>query len=338
MDLNTAWFALIGILFAGYAVLDGFDLGVGVLHFFSRDEHERRVSVNAIGPVWDANEVWLLGGGAALFAAFPAVYAAVFSGFYLAFMLLLLALIARAVALEFRGKVDHPGWRKAWDLAFSLGSLLPAVLLGVAAGNILRGLPVTAEGTFRVALPGLLNPYAILFGLLTLALFVTHGAAYLALKTEGDLRDRMGRWLLRGWIASAALGALVAIATIFVSPSLFQGRLGSPFFWIAALVLLAAVAGVPLSARAGRYGRAFLASGATIVMIVVLAGSGLFPRMVPSTLDPAHSLTAYNAASSPRTMTAMLVIAALGLPLVIAYTAWIYRVFRGKVVLTEDSY
>ncbi len=221
MDLNTIWFLLVGVLIAGYAILDGFDLGAGVLHLFTRDERERRVMMNAIGPVWDGNEVWLLTGGGALFAAFPPVYASVFSGFYLAFMLLLVALIFRAVSFEFRSKVTAAGWRRGWDVAFGVGSALPALLFGVAVGNVLRGLDMDASGV-TTTLPGLLNPFALLIGLLGLAMFVLHGASYLGLKTEGALQERMRRVASASWVALIALYAVSTAAAYAVAPYLFE--------------------------------------------------------------------------------------------------------------------
>jgi cytochrome d ubiquinol oxidase subunit II len=335
MDLNTAWFLLVGLLLAGYAVLDGFDLGVGALHPFHREERDRRAALNAIGPVWDANEVWLLAGGAAMFAAFPTVYAAVFSGFYLALMLLLFALIFRAVSLEFRGKVDHPAWRKAWDAAFFFGSLLPAVLLGTAFGNVLRGLPLAPDGTFRVTLLDLLNPYSVLIGVLTLAGFVMHGAAFLAVKTEGPLQDRASGWILRAWGAFVFLYIVAAIATGYAAPSLFRGRMGSPLFWVLLGLTAFKMASIPMAVRRRKFNGVLFCSSAVIVLTIGLAAFGLFPRLVPSTLDPADSLTVYNASSSPASLKAMMVMAALGLPLVIGATAYIYRVFKGKTAADE---
>ncbi|MBU0717142.1 MAG: cytochrome d ubiquinol oxidase subunit II [Planctomycetes bacterium] len=338
MDLNTTWFLLIWVLLAGYAILDGFDLGVGVLHLFARDEGERRVHVGAIGPFWDGNEVWLLTGGGALFAAFPIVYATVFSSFYLALMLLLLAMIFRAVSLEFRHQVDVPGWQRVWDWAFGLGSLIPAILFGVAIGNILRGIPIEADGTANVPFLSLLNPYALLIGVLSLALFTMHGAAFLAVKTEGDLQQRMIRWTVRAWVVFVGLYLVATIATVFVSPFLFEGALGNPLLWIFFVLLLAAIIYVPIANRAGRFFRAFLASSVTIASMIGLAAVSLFPRLAPSSIDLANSLTAYNASSTPRTLTVMLVIALIGMPIVIAYTTYIYRAFAGKVVIAEESY
>jgi cytochrome d ubiquinol oxidase subunit II len=337
MDLNTIWFLLVGVLIAGYAVLDGFDLGTGVLHLLTRDERERRVMMNAVGPVWDGNEVWLLTGGGALFAAFPPVYATVFSGFYLAFMLLLVALILRAVSFEFRGKVASPTWRRWWDVAFGVGSLVPALLYGVAVGNVLRGLAMDATGV-STTLVGLLNPFALLIGALGLVMFVLHGATWLGLKTEGALQERMRRWAAAGWVAFIALYALSTVASYAVAPWLFARWFANPLTWVFFALLLASAVAGPAAVRSGRFGRAFLASAAATVSVIALAAVGLYPRLVPARPDLAASLTIYNAASTPRTLTTMLVIALVGMPFVILYTALIYRAFRGKTVLTPESY
>jgi cytochrome d ubiquinol oxidase subunit II len=338
MDLALIWFLLIGVLLTGYALLDGFDLGVGILHLFTRDEKEKRIGLNAVGPVWDGNEVWLLTGGGALFAAFPVVYATVFSGFYLAFMLLLLALIVRAVAIEFRHHVESPRWRRFWDRGFVFGSLVPALLYGVAVGNILRGLPITAEGNLRVGLLGLLNPYSLLIGLLGLVMFIMHGGAYLALKTDGRLQERAARWGTGAWLLFVILYVVATVSTVTTSGYLFAGKLGNPLLWIFFLLLVVGIVRYPAAVRHRRYGRAFLASASCIAGLIGLAGVSLFPRLVPSSLDPAYSLTIHNASSTERTLLVMLIIALIGMPLVIAYSIWIYRTFRGKVVLTKDSY
>jgi len=338
MDLNTAWFLLIGVLLAGYAVLDGFDLGVGVLHLAARDEHERRVHMAAIGPVWDGNEVWLLAGGGALFAAFPVVYAEVASGFYLAFMLLLAALIFRAVSLEFRHQVDGPGWRRAWDLAFALGSLVAAVLFGVALGNVARGLPLAGDGAVQVPFLSLLNPYALLVGVFTLVLFTMHGAAFLAVRSEGALRERMRRWTVALWMATVVLYIAVTAATVFVAPFLFEGILVRTWFWPLLAVLLGSMVCVPVAHRAGRVVGTFLASAAMIASMVGLVGGGLYPRLVPSRVDLACSLTIYNASSTPRTLWVMLVIALVGMPLVLGYTSFIYTIFLKRPVASDEGY
>jgi len=338
MDLNTLWFGLVGILLIGYAILDGFDFGVGILHLFAREEQQRRLYINAIAPVWDGNEVWLLTGGGALFAAFPAVYATVFSGFYIAMMLLLLALIFRAVAMEFRGKVDSPRWRRAWDWAFGLGSLLPALLLGVAFGNILQGVPLDRGAVWAGSFLGLLRPYPLLIGLLGLTVFTMHGALYLTMKTEGSLRQRLVRIASRLWTVVIALTILATVATFLAAPFHFAGMSESIGFWALLALTILALMAIPAYLTASRYGRAFLASCVTIAGMMGLSVLTLYPRLVPSSIDLEYSLTIYNASSSPTTLVTMLVIALIGMPLVLGYTIVIYRVFKGKVVLTPDSY
>ncbi len=331
MDLNTIWFLLVGVLFAGYAVLDGFDLGVGALSLFARSGEERDLHVAAIAPVWDGNEVWLLTGGGALFAAFPVVYATVFSGFYLALMLLLVALIARAVSLEFRGLVASPAWTKAWDWAFGLGSLLPAILFGVAFGNVLRGVPIgPAPGyAWQGSFLGLLNPYAVLIGLVSCAFFIMHGAIYLRMKTGGELADRMGKIALGAFAAFLALYAAATAATIVVSPFLFQ-KTSNPLFWILTALLVASIAATPLFTRAGRTGLAFVSSSAVVVLMIMVAALSAYPTLVPSSAALEDSLTIYNASSTPLTLATMLVIALVGVPLMLGYTTFVYRVFKGK--------
>lgn len=338
MDLNLIWFLLFGVLITGYAILDGFDLGVGVLHLFTTDETERRHNINAIGPVWDGNEVWLLTAGGALFAAFPPVYATAFSGLYLALMLLLAALIARAVSMEFRGKVAATQWRRTWDWAFGLGSLLPALLYGVAVGNVLLGLPIDQSGEFVGTFLGLLTPFALLVGLLTLTMFTMHGAIYLLLKVSGPHHDRMQNWASRAWTVFVVLYVIATLSTFFVSPYLFEGTLRNPLFWVFFVLFLSALIYTPIAIKGPRPRNAFLASSATIAGLIGLTATSMFPKLLPSSINLSYSLTAYNASSTPNTLTAMLVIALIGMPLVICYTFLIYRAFKGKVVLTEDSY
>ena len=338
MDLNTTWFLLVGVLLIGYAILDGFDLGVGVLHLFTSGEDRRRININSIGPVWDGNEVWLLTGGGALFAAFPIVYATVFSAFYLALMLLLLALILRAVSFEFRGKMESAAWRSVCDWAFGVGSLLPAILFGVAFGNILRGIPIDASGVFRGSFLGLLNPSSIVVGLLTLVVFVMHASIYLTMKTAGEHRAWVVRWVVPSWIAFVVLYLLTTIATFFDAAFLFQNLLTNPLFWILILMLFGSTAFVPFAMKGGKYFRAFVASSLLIASAIGLAAVSLFPRLVPSDIDLSYSLTIYNASSSQGTLGAMLIIALIGMPIVIGYTIFIYRVFRGRVELSKESY
>ncbi len=338
IDLNTIWFLLIGVLITGYAILDGFDLGVGVLHLFAKDDEKRRIHINAIGPVWGGNEVWLIAGGGALFAAFPAVYATAFSSLYLALILLLVALIFRAVSFEFHGAVDSPAWRRFWDWAFGLGSVLPALLFGVAVGNILRGLPIDGAGRFTGSFLGLLNPYALLVGALSLVLCTMHGAIYLTVKMEGDLFERARTYASRTWIVFIVLYVLATIYTVFEAPYLFDGIFGRPAFWILLPLLLVSLIMIPAAVRSTRPGRAFLASAVAIASAIGLTAVSLVPKLIPSGTDLAYSLTISNASSTPKTHTVMLVIALIGMPLVVLYTVYIYRVFGGKVVLTEENH
>jgi cytochrome bd ubiquinol oxidase subunit II len=341
MDLNflqVTWFLLLGVLLYGYAILDGFDLGIGVLHLFAKNEQERRLHMNAIGPVWDGNEVWLLTGGGAMFAAFPAVYATVFSGFYLAMMLVLLGLIFRAVSLEFRHQVENRTWKRVWDIAFGLGSLLPALLFGVALGNVMRGIPITAEGEFAGTFLGLLNPYSLLIGLTGLAYFILHGANWLGLKTEGELAARMSRVAKIAWFLTVALFVAATIATPFAAPHLIDGAFSNPVTYLALAIFAAAALYLPLPLRKHEFGKAFVGSALLMAAMFGLVGIGLYPNLVPSSIDLAYSLTVHNASATGRSLTAMLIIALLGMPVVIGYTIFIYRKFTGKVVLDESSY
>ena len=341
IDLNITWFLLIGILIIGYAILDGFDLGVGVIQLFTKDENEKRVNINAIGPVWDGNEVWLLTGGGALFAAFPAVYATVFSGFYLAFMLLLTALIFRAVSFEFRKYSNDPKNKKLWDLAFGLGSLLPSILYGVAIGNILRGLPiqlVNGKIISSITFLGLLNPYSILIGVLSLVMFTMHGAVYMTMKSSGNQQENMVGLINKLWIAFVVLYLAATLATFFSAPYLFNSILGNPLFWVLIVLLFVAIIYIPVGLKSKKFGLTFLSSSVMIAAMILLMALSLFPRLVPSNINLDYSLTIYNASSTPRTLTTMLIIALIGMPFVVGYSIFIYRVFKGKVVINHDSY
>lgn len=337
MTLNAIWFILIFVLLAGYAVLDGFDLGVGVMVLLSREERERRFFINAIAPVWDGNEVWLLTGGGALFAAFPPVYATVFSGFYLALMLVLACLIFRAVSMEFRGKLGHSLWRRVWDIIFGVSSLLLAVLFGVAFGNVLRGVPIAADGSYAGSFLGLLNGFALIVGLLGLAIFTMHGAIYLGGK-HASSQVRLAKFAQIGWIVTVILFVGATAGALHWAPSLIAPALSNPVTWLGSVLLIAATLTVPIALGARRFRTAFVASSSMIGAMMALAAVGLFPRLLPSQNDPARALTIYNSSSSHLTLWTMLVIALLGMPLVIAYTAVIHRIFRGKVIITPDSY
>ena len=324
MELTTIWFALIAILWIGYLVLEGFDFGVGILlPVLGRTERERRVVINTIGPVWDGNEVWLLVAGGATFAAFPEWYATLFSGFYLPLFLILVALIVRGVAFEFRGKRPEPSWRARWDAAIFVGSLVPAILWGTALANIVGGTPIDANREFTGNLLTLLNPYGLLGGLTTLALFVTHGATFLALKTTGDVRVRANRIAGRAGLVAAVL------AIVFLAWTL-QTRGDLPSALLSGAAALALV-GALVANRLGREGWAFTGSAVTIGLAVAALFVALFPDVMPSTIDPAYSLTTTNAASTPYTLSIMTVVAVIFTPLVLLYQGWTYWVFRRRI-------
>jgi len=338
VDLNLLWFILLGVLLAGYAMLDGFDLGVGILHPAARDDRERRIFLNAVGPIWDGNEVWLVTFGGALFAAFPEAYATIFSGFYIVFMLVLLALIFRAVSLEFRGKVQSATWRRIWDAGFFASSLLATVLFGVGVGNAMIGVPLNERGVYVGGFFNLLNPYAVMVGLLSVAMFTMHGAIFLHLKTSGELRERLNAWMWRSFGFFMIFYMLVTIMTLSSIPRATATFRAHPWAWIVVVLNVLAIANIPRAIHLRRPGYAFVSSCATVWAFVLLLGLALFPNLVTSHPNPDNSLTIYNAASSPKTLTIMAIIAAIGMPFVLTYTGMVYWVFRGKVELGEHSY
>ncbi|GFJ84514.1 cytochrome d ubiquinol oxidase subunit II [Phytohabitans houttuyneae] len=325
MDLSTLWFLLIAVLFIGYFVLEGFDFGVGILlPVLAHDERERRVLINTIGPVWDGNEVWVITAGGAMFAAFPEWYATLFSGFYLPLLLILVALILRGVAFEYRGKRPDPAWRARWDTAIVAGSLLPALLWGVAFANIVRGVPLDADHEYIGNLWHLLNPYALLGGLVTLTLFTTHGAVFLALKTTGDIRTRANALAARTGLITGAL------AVAFLTWTILDIRGGTTATILAILAAAALVAGLAAN-RAGREGRAFLGTAAAIALAVATLFAALFPNVLPSTTDTANNLTIDNASSTPYTLKIMTWVALAFTPIVLLYQSWTYWVFRRRI-------
>lgn len=337
--LAYTWFVLLAVLLTGYAILDGFDLGVGILHpFVARNDHERRLVMNSIGPLWDGNEVWLVTFGGALFAAFPEAYATVFSGFYLPFMLLLFALILRAVSLEFRSKVHSTVWRAIWDLMFFLGSALATFLFGVAVGNLMLGVPLDEHHEFAGSIFGLLNAYSLTVGVLAVSAFAMHGAIYLYLKTEGDFQHRLRSVM---WNAFCVFAVLYSVVTAWTAISVERAMTtlnDTPVLWIVPVLNFLAALNIPRAIHRGIPGHAFFSSCCMIAAFVFLFITALFPMLVPASNNPAHSLTIVNAASSGQTLEIMLIIAALGMPCVITYTALIYWTFRGKVRLDETSY
>jgi cytochrome d ubiquinol oxidase subunit II len=328
MDLPTLWFVLIGVFLAGYAVLDGFDLGVGVLHLFARGDAERAELVESIGPFWGGNEVWLVVFGGALFAAFPNAYAAAFTAMYLPFMVLLVALIFRAAAVEFRHHAETPGGRLAWDVAFGAASVLVAFLFGVAVGNAIAGVPLGPGGSIVVGELELLRPYPLLVGVFAVATFAMHGAVYLQLRTEGELRARVGRWAWRTFVLFLALFLVMTAATILKFPAATAGFERHPWLWVVPVLNVLAVANLPRSLARDNPRWAFVSSGAVIGAFTFLFGVVLYPNLVVSTLGPEHNLTVWKAASSEETLVNLLIAAGIGMPFVLAYTVVTYRVFH----------
>jgi cytochrome d ubiquinol oxidase subunit II len=337
VDLPTIWFLLVGVLLTGYAILDGFDLGIGALHLLTKSDLERRIMINSIGPVWDGNEVWLVTGGGALFAAFPEAYATAFSGFYLAMMLLLVGLIFRAVAIEFRSKRESVVWRKFWDTSFSISSILSAFLVGVALGNVGWGVPLDQNFEFVGTFFGLLHPYALMVGITTVALFMMHGAIYGVLKTEGELQQKVRSWVNNTIIFFIICYAMTTIATLIYIPHMLERFRDNPVLFLLPLLSVLAIANIPRSIHLRKEGWAFISSCAAIAALLALYGLGMYPNLITG-IPYENSLDIYRAASSEKTLEIMLLVAALGVPMVVAYTISIYWIFRGKVQLNEHSY
>ncbi|MEV7078553.1 cytochrome d ubiquinol oxidase subunit II [Streptomyces sp. NPDC093516] len=324
MELHDVWFVLIAVLWTGYFFLEGFDFGVGVLtKLLARDRPEKRVLINTIGPVWDGNEVWLLTAGGATFAAFPEWYATLFSGFYLPLLLILVCLIIRGVAFEYRVKRPEENWQRNWETAIFWTSLLPAFLWGVAFGNIVRGVKIDQDFNYAGGVLDLLNPYALLGGLVTLALFTFHGTVFVGLKTVGDIRERARKLALRVGAATAVLALAFLLWT--------QSDRGDGASLVVVVVAVASLLLALVAARAGREGWAFTLSGLTVVATVAVLFLTLFPNVMPSTLNPDWSLTVTNASSSPYTLKIMTWCAAVATPLVMVYQGWTYWVFRKRI-------
>ena len=338
MDLNLLWFLLLGVLLAGYAILDGFDFGVGILHPVAKTDEERRIILNSIAPIWDGNEVWLVTFGGALFAAFPEAYATIFSGFYIAFMLVLFALIFRAVSLEFRGKVRSRIWRTIWDYAFCGSSLLASLVFGIGVGAAMKGIPLNERGIFVGRFIDELGFYPILIGVLTVAMFTMHGAIFLYLKTEGELHKRLYVWMWRGFGFFLVMYLFSTIVTLVTVPRATEVFRDHPWVWVMVLLNVLAIANIPRAIYKRQPAYAFASSCATIAALVALFGTALFPNLVTSSVAPENSLTIYNAASSQKTLGIMAIIALIGMPFVVTYTGVVYWTFRGKVKLDQHSY
>ncbi len=329
MDLNTVWFLLIGVLFTGFFVLEGFDYGVGILlPLLGKSDDDRRIIINTIGPFWDGNEVWLITAGGAMFAAFPHWYATLFSGFYLALVLMLLALIVRGVAFEFRSKDKDPRWRSLWDRMIFIGSFVPALLWGVAFGNLVRGVPIDADMNYVGGFWNLLNPYALLGGLSSLAVFTLHGALFLALKADEEISERAHAIALRLSIPCMVIVLLFGVAGYFATDIFIRLGVNPGISAVGSVITLIAV--YPL-VRRGRHGWAFVMTTLAIILSMTTIFRGLYPRVMVSSLNPDWSLTIYNASSSPYTLKVMTIIALTLVPIVLIYQGWTYWVFRGRI-------
>ncbi|CAB4530592.1 unannotated protein [freshwater metagenome] len=339
MWLNTTWFVLYVVIIAGYVILDGFDLGVGMLSpFLSRDDTDKRILLNSIGPVWDGNEVWLVLGGGALFAAFPLVYASLFSGFYTAMMLVLFVLILRTVAIEFRSKRQSARWRALWDWVFFGSSFGITLLLGVALGNVIQGVALDQDGNMSVNLVDLLNPYSIAVGVAAVAMLCLHGAIFLTQKVEGELLERVTKLIPKLMAVFFTLMTLLIAWTLFLDEEIttnYRDRLWIGIFPL--LGLLAVLASWRFISQK-QYLSGFVSSACMIALLLATVAAGMYPVLIPSSTNPAYDLTVTNAASASETLTVMLVIAVIGMPFVLMYTAGVYFFFRGKVRLDEESY
>ncbi|MCB1110175.1 MAG: cytochrome d ubiquinol oxidase subunit II [Chlamydiia bacterium] len=332
------WYAVIGISVVMYTVLDGFDLGVGCLHLFTRNDEERRLMLNAIGPVWDGNEVWLIIVFGAMFVGFPPVYATICSAFYFLIMILIMGLIIRAVAIEFRSKQASKKWRHFWDCMFSLGSYVIAFIIGVLMGNIIVGVPIDQHEVFHGTFAGYFTPYTVLVGVLGVTVFMMHGAIYMLMKTEGTMHQRVRRWINPTIIIFLICYVATTVTTVIYKPHMIDIMKETPLLFLVGVLAMIVIACVPFFACRGKDGTAFLFSSGSIALLFVLFGMGTYPAMVRSSLDPAYDLTLFNSSATVATFKVILTVAGIGVPLVLAYGFWIYRIFRGKVSLDEASY
>ncbi len=339
MILETLWYGVIGLAILFYIVLDGFDLGVGALHLFARNDLQRRIFLNAIGPVWDGNEVWIIIVMGGLFAGFPGAYATVFSGFYTLLMFLIATLIFRAVAIEFRSKRESSLWRSFWDVVFSLSSTLMAFIVGLIGGNLIEGVALNAEQDFVGVFSDFFRPYSVLVGLTAVSLFSMHGAIYLSMKTEGQAHETVRRWINPAIVVFLFFYFCTTVATLLYMPHMSERFKEIPLLFFIPLLAFFAIINIPYQVKKGNDGWAFICSCLSLALLLVLYGIGTFPRIVLSTIDPdVNSLTVYNTASSQKTLRNLMTVVLIGVPLILAYGFWIYRVFRGKVKLASTSY
>lgn len=338
IDHNVWWFLVFGAVITGYAILDGFDLGAGALHLFLKKEQSRRIALNAIGPVWDGNEVWLVIGGGALFAGFPVAYAAIFSAFYVPFFIFLVGLIWRGVAIEFRSKEPGKIWRLSWDFIYSFACIVISLSLGLMLGNVALGLPLNNQKEFTGTWLSFFNLFSIMVAVTTLALFMMHGAIYLAMKTENRLYTKLTILAKNFTMFFVFSFVITTVYTLLYIPHLSDRIKSSPLFFIFPLIMMLAIANIPRMLNKGKYRYAFISSSVTIASLLIMVAVEVFPNLLFATNDPGNSITINNAASSPKTMKILLTIALIGTPLVGIYTGFLFWTFKGKVKLDEMSY
>ncbi len=338
IDYNVWWFLVFGAVISGYAILDGFDLGAGALHLFLKKENSRRIAINAIAPVWDGNEVWLVIGGGALFAGFPVAYAAIFSAFYVPFMVFLVGLIWRGVAIEFRSKEPGKKWRMIWDFIYSFASTVIALSLGLMLGNVALGLPLNEQHEFTGNWLSFFNPFSVMVSVTTLALFMLHGAIYLAMKTENRLYTKLSLLAKSFTIFFVVAFGITTLYTLLYIPHLSDRIRSNPAYFILPLLMFLSIANIPRQLNKGKWRYAFISSSVTIASLLAMVALEVFPNLVYSTGDAVNSITIDNAASSAKTMKILLLIAAIGTPLVGIYTGFVFWTFKGKVKLDEMSY
>ncbi|MBA6315960.1 cytochrome d ubiquinol oxidase subunit II [Cellulophaga baltica] len=339
IDYPTLWFLVVGLLFSGYAVLEGFDYGAGAWHLFFKKDLSRRVAINAIGPLWDANQVWLIIGGGALFAGFPVMYATMLSAMYIPFMLFLILLVLRSTAIKFRSAEEMLWWRKTWDIIYFTSNVLIAFLLGVVLGNVLQGFEIGENFSYKGGIFfSFLSPYAIMAGFTTLSLFMTQGAIFLLLKTEGRLHARLTFLLKKGMVFFIVSFAATSLYTLLYLPGVIDNFKAQPLFFIIPILAFLAVANVPRLVSKKKYFKALIFSSLTMAFLLMLVAFQLYPVLLHSTIDPSHSVTIYNAASSQKSLGIMLTMVVLGAPLLLLYLGFLYKTFNGKVQLDDTSY
>jgi cytochrome bd ubiquinol oxidase subunit II len=339
IGFSVWWYAVIMVAIAFYAMLDGFDLGVGMLHLGTKRDHDRRIFLNAIGPVWDGNEVWLVVSMGALLSGFPLAYASILSSFYIPVTLLIFVLIFRAVAIEFRSKVESHLWRKTWDVLFFLSSLGISFGIGALLGNFVEGIPLGADQYFKgETLSLFLRPYPVLVGFFTITLFLLHGAIFLEMKTEGKLREFILRWLNPIYVLFILAYLILTAISIMFQDHIFNQFQVYPWLFIIPFLNFLVILNIPRMIAKEKYGWAFINSCGNIFLLMCIYATGMFPNLLKSNIDPAYSITAFNASSSLKTLQVLTIVAIIGLPLVASYMTWVYYIFRGKVTLDSHSY